>query len=299
MRRSLVARRAAGAAAGGALLLPATACKSDQGLADTSLDRVAVVAGDFDQVEEALSRLLVYHAVYEGYIAGPVYDLELDPDTNALAVETLLTGVDAEGEAELSQHDALFVNSGVRGLGDVTYAGLEPDDALLADPAAVAALVAWVEAGHSLLASDWAYDLVEAGWPERLDPFGEDDQPDAAQVGVSELVVAEVVDPAMQEALGGGTVQLSFDYSRWVVLEGVSSEVTVHLRGDVQLRPDDETGTVSLPDVPLLVSFGAGSGRVVLSAFHWRAQRAVVADALLPLALPGLAIGGAADTGLP
>lgn len=281
------------------LLLPlglAAGCTQDQALSEISLDRVAAVAGDFDQVEEALNRLLVYHAVYEGYIAGPVYDSELSPGDNALAVETLLTGTDTEGTVELYRHDAVFVNSGVRGLGDERYNGQEADDSLLQDPTAVANLVGYVEAGHVLVVSDWAYDLVEAGWPEAVAFWGEEDQPDAAQVGTSEVVLASVEDAALAESLGGATLQLSFDYSHWVVMVDTAADTRVYLRGDVELRPYDDAGVVSLPDVPLLVGFDAGQGQVLLSAFHWRAQRGAVADALLQALLPGLAVGSA-DTG--
>lgn len=282
-----------------ALACGLVACAPDQGLSEISLDRVAVAAGDFDQVEEALTRLLVYHAVYDGYIAGPVYDSELEPGDNVLSIETLLTGTDSEGRLELYQHDAVFLNSGVRGLGEERYDDLESDDALLRDPQAVANVVSYVEDGHVLVVSDWAYDLVEAGWPDQIDFLGEDDQPDAAQKGTSELVVARVEDAALARDLGGDTLQVAFDYSHWAVVQAVADTTTVYLRGDVTLRPDDEAGEVSLPDVPLLLGFPAGRGQVVLSAFHWRAQRGAVADLLLQALLPGLAVGRADDTGAP
>lgn len=40
-------------------------------------DAVAVVAGDFDSVQLNLGRLDVAHTIYEGFIAGPAYELSL------------------------------------------------------------------------------------------------------------------------------------------------------------------------------------------------------------------------------
>jgi hypothetical protein len=40
-----------------------------------------------------------------------------------------------------------------------------------------------VNNGGSVYASDWAYDVVEIGWPDRVDFVGADEIPNDAQLG--------------------------------------------------------------------------------------------------------------------
>lgn len=276
------------------LVLAQAGCKNDQGLAGFSLQGVAWVAGDFDATEQVLSRLAVPGTAYEGYIVGPATGAEaVGGDGLTPTVEALLGGPQADGEAELDRHDAVFLNSGVRGLGALVYNGLDPDDALVSDPEVVAGVVAWVEGGGVLVASDWAYDLVEEGWPDAVTFAREEEGLDGAQAGLSERVLATVEDPAAATALGADSVSLAFDYGYWAVMEEVHPDVLVHLRGDVSFRVDEDQGQADLPEVPLLVSFAAGAGRVVLSSFHWRAQAPAMADLLLPAVVQGLPLGEA------
>lgn len=278
-----------------AVLVVGTACSPDQGLSEIRFERVATALGDFDRSGDVLSRLGVTQAEYEGFIVAPVWDDELDPDAIAASTEDLFLGVSDDGVQELFQHDAVFVDSGTRGFGDVVYNGLDPDDGLLSDPRIADNVRAFVEGGHALVVSDWAWELVELCWPDQVAFLAESDGPDAAQVGTSEDVTARVLDSALVDALGSDTTRLALDYSAWTVVESVGPDTTVLLEGDVLLRPDPEAAEQSRLDVPLLLSFPAGSGVVVFSAFHWRAQRGPVADALLTGALPGLATGADAQ----
>ncbi|MCB9777005.1 MAG: hypothetical protein H6742_00405 [Alphaproteobacteria bacterium] len=281
------------AALGPFLLLPLlgllAGCAQDQGLSEIRFERVATALGDFDHSGEVLSRLGVSQAEYEGFIVGPVWDDELDPDSMAARTEDLFFAVSDDGVQELFLHDAVFVDSGTRGLGDRVYNGLDPDDALLEDPRLVDNVRTYVEAGHALVVSDWAWELVEAAWPDQVAFLAESDGPDAAQVGMSEEITARVLDAGLTDALGGDTTRLAMDYSAWTVVETVGPDVTVLLEGDALVRPDPEAPEEARLDLPLLLSFPAGKGVVVFSAFHWRAQRGPVADALLQAALPGLA----------
>lgn len=275
----------------GALLagLPAlVACKQDQGFAEITIENTVIVAGDFDRLEDPLLRADVKNQVFEGYIVQPVYDLAENSGDSVQQVESLFTGTDEDGAPLLYTYDALFVNSGTRGLGAYVYNAVDEDDSLVSDPAVMNQITGFVERNRTLVVSDWAYDLVETAWPERVDFLNEDAGLDGAQVGVSESVVARVTDPNLVGALGADQVEINFDFGYWTVIEDVDSSVTVHMRGDVDWRQPSGGGTARIEDVPLVISFPYEGGTVIFSSFAWRAQRQEVADALLASLIEGL-----------
>ena len=274
-----------------ALLL---ACESDQNFVERPFESIAVVAGDFDQVEQNLNRLEVAYSTYEGYIEGPSYDEDIDPALIALKSEQLFTGSDEDGNPELFIHDAVFVNSGARGFGDVQYLGLEDDNHLVTDEAVIEQLQDYVSRGNTLLVSDWAYDLVEAAWPDMIDFYGDDEVLDDAQVGVASRIAADVSSPDLNEAIGD-QLSVEMNYSHWTLIEDVSSEVMVHARGDAIYKPSSEENESEASQVPLLVSFEVGNGQVVFSSFHWNAQTAGSSDATMLALVPGLDPGSAED----
>ena len=105
---------------------------NEQSFTAKRLNSIAVTAGDFDQLGAPLDRMDVRHTVYEGLISTATWDPDYEGQNVALKVETLFGDL-----AEIAGHDALFVSSGTRGLGERVYNGLLPDDALVTDPKAV------------------------------------------------------------------------------------------------------------------------------------------------------------------
>lgn len=284
-------------AAFAAIAVGLTACKNEQGIAEIRIEQVAAVAGDFDRLESSLFRNGVQTELYEGYINAPVYDVDEDAEIGVtpLQVERLFSELDADGEPLLYGFDALFLNSGTRGLGQFVYNDVDPDDALVTDPAVVGTLREYVARRRTVVASDWSYDLIEQAWPERITFLEEAQGLDAAQRGTSRSVVARVTDEALADALGNSQLEVFFDFSYWSVMQSVGRGVTVHLRGDVEYRPTDGSSTARMEDVPLLVSFEHEGGRVILSSFAWRAQRQVVADTLMLTMVEGLAVETTGD----
>jgi hypothetical protein len=275
----------------------AAGCKNENGLAELRLDRVAVATGDFDYMEEVLYRLEIAHDPFEGFISQPVYDAELDGASIASKTEELFTGLNDDGEPLMYDYDAVLLNSGTRGFGAYVYNGVETDDSLVDNADAMADLGAVIERGRTLVVSDWAYESIEAAWPDRISFLNEADGHDAAQRGLSEAVTATVVDAELAEDLGTTTLALDFDFSYWTVIESVASDVTVHLQADeITYRISASEGEGTLQDVPLLVSFDAGNGRVLYSSFHWRAQNADMADRLIQAVVEGLVLGSANST---
>jgi hypothetical protein len=280
-----------------ALAVGLFACKNEQGISEIRIEQVAAVSGDFDRIESSLLRNGVQTEIYEGYISAPVYDADEDTEIGQtpLQVEKLFTELDEDGDPLLLGFDALFLNSGVRGMGEFVYNDVDPDDALVSDPAVVEGLRTYVSRRRTVVASDWSYDLIEQAWPDKITFLDEAEGLDAAQRGTSSSVVATVTDEALAEALGNDQLEVFFDFSYWTVMESVGSGVTVHMRGDVEYRPTDGSSTARLENVPLLVSFEHQGGRVILSSFAWRAQRQAVADTLLLTMVEGLAVKTTGD----
>ena len=255
-----------------------------------------MVTGDFDQVEASFNRLDVAYIPYEGYITTAAYDESVDPDLMGLKSEHLFTGEDDDGNKELFKHDALFVNSGTRGFAEYMYKeSLAADDHLVSDEQVIEDVRDFVSRGRTVWVSDWGYELVEACWPDMIDFYGDDELLEDAEVGASGRTAARIIDSELQEKLGTEQLSIDFNYTNWALVEDVSDDVEVVLRGDVGYRISAEEGWGELEQVPLLVRFQVGSGTVVFSSFHWRAQNAGFADALLAEVVPGIDPGSVLD----
>jgi hypothetical protein len=269
-------------------------CNPEHELHEIPIDAIAVTAGDYDRMEALLVRQLVSYQLYEGYIVGATYDPDIDPTLIALKVEGLLPRPE-----ELENYGAVFVNSGTRGLGEYVYNGVDPDDGLVSDPAAIDAVTNWVGGGGALVVSDWGYDLVEACWPDKLTFVGDETLYDDAQRGARGSVQALVLDQALVNDLGQNVVSVDYDFSHWAVIQSVGEGVTTYLTADVAYRASEAEGDVVLENAPLLVGFDSGSGHVYFSTFHWEAQTDAVADAMLFSIVAGLFPGAGEedDTG--
>lgn len=282
------------------ILLALLAC-NDQGVTALKFDAIAVVQGDFDNVGEPLVALEINTQPYNGFIVQATYlpeDDRIYRDDPGPSVEGLLSGVMDDGRLELNLYNAVFINSGTRGLGAAMYNNLlEPDDSLLADPETLDNVCAFVESGGSLVVSDWAYDLVEHCWPDAIEFFGDDLVPDAAQVGVADGdILADVAGDTLREALGDQAVSIAYDYTAWSVIESVGADTEVLLRGTVEYQPSSDQLPATLPDVPLMVRWKPGRGQVVYTTFHWSAQTPSVAETLLLTTVEGLEPGAGDDS---
>jgi hypothetical protein len=248
----------------------------DQGVSAVKFDAIAVVEGDFDDVGATLTSLSINTQPYDGFIVQAAYDPEDDRRVRgygAPSVEGLLTSSDESGRVQVRLFNAVFINSGTRGLGAWQYNDqLEPDDTLLLDAFAMEQACGFADSGGTLVVSDWAYDLVEHCWPDNIEFFGDDLSPDAAQAGMpNDGVLAAVEAEDLQEALGQG-INLRYDYSAWSVIESVNSATEVLLSGTVEYQPSADQLPQTLVDAPLMVRFATGRGQVVYTTFHWSAQ---------------------------
>ncbi len=214
--------------AGGVLELDDDECQ----LATDDL-RIAVVRGStYDHVENVLANIGVDITTLD------IYDGDW--------AETLL-GADER----VRDYDILFLNC----------RSAEP--VFLASPAMQQRLRDYVAGGGSLHASDQAYDLIEVTWPEKLDFLGDDLLRAQADRGAIADVEATVVDDVLAQGLGRTQATLHYALETWSTLVAAADDVDVYLRADAPLMD----GTV-LDDVPQIVGWHHGQGRVIYSSFH-------------------------------
>ena len=277
-------------------LLGLVAC-TENAFTAIELDAIAVVNGDFDDIQASLLRHEIGSASYNGYIAQSTTWVGDDPpqrDDPGDQVEQLFTQPAGDQEHfQIELYNAVFVNSGTRGLNAFQYNyTLDADDSLLLDPVAVDNVCSYVAGNGSLFVTDWAYDLVEACWPDMITFQNDDGVIDSAQVGVAGDILADVVDAELAETLASSVANVTFNYSAFTVMKSVADDVEVLLSGDVSHDPGGGEEPQVAKGVPLVVRFPVGkSGQVVFSSFHMFPQNPALADAVLFRGLVGLEVG--------
>jgi hypothetical protein len=205
--------------------------------------RYAVVTGFYDRIEDFLTR--------DGISVVPING---DGDW----AEEFFGSLD-----NLEQYDVIFINCGA-------------DEVEFAGPAGLSAnarrnLRTYIAQGGGLYVSDWAYEIVEQAFPDRIDFFGDDNVHDAAEMGVGGTYRARVLDPGLgdflaQSGFDGDAVDIDFSFQAGSVITSVAPGVTTFLEADMQYRTDSPDPI--LRDTPVTVGFHEGRGRVIFTSFH-------------------------------
>jgi hypothetical protein len=202
------------------------------------------VRGFYDRIQDVLDRNGI----------GPVVEVEGNPLEFGDSWTT-----EAFGDyAAMSEYDVIFVNCGVDQLdfqGDI-------------DPVVKANLRQYVQQGGSVYVSDWAYDLVEKVWPEKVDFYGDDAVADSAEFGAPGSYAAEVMDPGLEQYLGDDAITVDYSFRGSALIRQVATDATVFLRTDMGYEVNG--GVDTLEDMPITVGFkdGLNSGTVVFTSFH-------------------------------
>ncbi len=200
-----------------------------------------VVKGIFDRIEHVLDRMGIQPDLVEG---NPI-DFSDDWTQDAFGVkETLET------------YDAVFVNCGADesnfqfGLAANVKQNLRE----------------YVEGGGSLYVSDWAYDLVEQVWPEKINFLGDDTENSSAEHGAGEQIYnARVLEPGLEQYLGADNVDVDFKFDNFAVVTQVAPGVTTFLQADERVHVN--AGEI-IPNTPMTVGFSDGLGHVIFTSFH-------------------------------
>lgn len=136
------------------------------------------------------------------------------------------------------------------------------------------ALRAFVGNGGTLYASDLRYDVVAKAFPEAVGAG-------KGASGCRQEVVADVIDPGLQDALGAKKIRLKFDLTQWRVASFGGPRVTPLVRGPYRKErfPNDPLGIPQLGT--FLVRFPFGKGTVIFTSFHNEKQNTDMETKLL------------------
>lgn len=198
--------------------------------------KIAVFTGEYDAVEDVLDVLNLDYDVINGR-SGNTY-VEFLKDLDAM-----------------QNYDILFFNCGM--------ALNWRDDANTISRN----LRSYVRAGGSVYASDWAYYLVEEGWPEKNDFVGNDAVFGDATTGRKGNVTGQVLDEAMEARLGRPTASITYDLSAWVPVQAVSGDAEVLIEGTYRWQElyGNQGGTIT---GPLATRVHDELGTVIYTSFH-------------------------------
>ena len=200
---------------------------------------IAVVTGDYDNIEGFLSDLGFSHDIYNALDSSEFQDLLLDP-------------------AVLDTYDIVFINCNTTFDLKAMSAYIGPN------------LRDFVEGGGSVYASDYSYYLIEAAFPEAASYPGNDSDPgDAWGEGSTGVVDADLIAPDMAVALGKDSVLINYNTS-WVPIKSTIGNVI--LEGAWPTR-DPFWGTPTTVFGPMAYQYQVeGGGSVLYTSFHNEVQ---------------------------
>jgi hypothetical protein len=211
--------------------------------------QVAVVTGDFDDFEAVLTTVGVGgYKVVDGQTGDEMVDFLTDAE-------------------ELALYDAIFFAGGH--LEDHVFYTSD-GDAVQQVASVTESLKDYVSGGGIVFASDWSYDVIEQVWPGQIEFYGEDSEPDAAQVGEPATITASITNDDLESEVGKDQVKITFDLDTWPVAVKAGDGAKVWLKGDAGWREGQETGTAE--GSPLLVQFESGDGEVVFTPWRMSAN---------------------------
>jgi len=214
---------------------------------DPSETRIAVVGGAYDSIGAVLTELGFNYDFYAGTTNWDGWEFLMDA-------------------AALDTYDIVFINCGVHP--EANYVAYMNDLQTIG-----ANLRNFVDAGHYIYASDWAYYFVEAAFPDKIDFRGQDLTPMDVLVGERGIHAVAVTNVELQAYTGINATTIDLNLPQWAVVSGVAADVTTYLRGDAKIVSSGGGGVD--PNVPFLVDFRSGSGSVAYTSYHIHQNEAV------------------------
>ncbi len=230
---------------------------------------IAVVTGMYDSVEVVLANL--------GFPTRNTFNtrtpVTADPNGNVDIINgetTFWIDEFMQDPVWMADYDIIFVNCGVN------------DDAILFSDTsvgpAVTNLQAFVNNGGSVYSSDWAAEMVRIAFPGRINFRGSESTFGDSRRGLANSALpAQVVDSGLSTALARTNLTLSLNLDIWSVMDARPTQpasLTVLVKGNATECDDTlfcfTTSTVY--DVPLVVHFDYGAGRVLFTSAHNEAQ---------------------------
>jgi hypothetical protein len=258
---------------------------------DFDIANMAVITGEFDQIENVLAKLGYGEIDASGrFDVTQPYDFTIVDGTGALSDEEFMNVDEFLTDADLmSEYDIIFINCGI-------------DESSLAGNVDVQTnLMTYVSDGGKLYVTDWSYGFLENTFPWFINFYqGGEDHEHAETYGealegtggitvdadVKDSVLADwldhvavnngslkntcQIDESDVDATVGarnidGTITIGGFLDGWALAqgkhEGFSEDVTVHLKGIV-------SGQDGVADYPLTLSTDFGDGKLLYSSYH-------------------------------
>jgi hypothetical protein len=179
-----------------------------------SQGKLAYVPGVFDQIEQIVANML----------GNPIEEIQV---------------ADLANSAITSQYRIIFLNCGL-------------DETLAGNAAIIANLRAFMQAGGTIYASDWASIYVKDLFPTYV----------YDQTGDAQDVQATVTDASLQAFLGKTSVLIKYDLDAWTEILTLPTGAAVLLRGSYT------AGGSPRVNQPLAFIVPHGTGRLVFTTFH-------------------------------
>jgi hypothetical protein len=180
----------------------------------TSTGKLAFVRGQFDSIEQ----------IVQGQLGNPIDEIQASSLANS---------------AVTSQYRMIFLNCGL-------------DETVLNNPAVVTNLRAFLQAGGTIYASDWAGEFVKALFTGFDFDFN----------GDAQSTTATVVDASLQAFLGKSSVSIVYDLDSWTDILALPATAVTLLRGSYTALGVQRTNQ------PMAFVIQHGSGRLVFTTFH-------------------------------
>ena len=205
---------------------------------------IAVVTGDFDRVEQILDNLGINYDTIQGGFGTDMYEM------NTEHVEFM------SDPARLAQYDVIFFNCGLTMEWSYEASNIPQN------------IRNYVENGGSAYASDQAYFILEAAFPNAATFIGDDSVPGEAYVGAEGIVDGGVQSSQLKAALGKDRASINYDLGSWAAIES-TTEAEILIDGTYQIfHWDDMYGSGTDVTGPLAIRHQAGAGQFLYTTFH-------------------------------
>jgi hypothetical protein len=142
------------------------------------------------------------------------------------------------------------------------------------------ALFQYVANGGILYASDWRYDAVALAFPDMV-------APNLVGQGVKEAIEADIVDPALREALDSKKIHLEFNLGDWKTAAFAGPRVKTLIQGTYTKHGSRQPAVA-----PLMVKFQIKDGTVIFTSFHNEKQNSRTEKQLLQYLVFSLVTAG-------
>lgn len=258
---------------------------------DFDIARMAVITGEYDQIENVLAKL-GYGAIDESgrFDSTLPHDFTIVDGTGELDDEEFINVDEFLADADMmAEYDIIFINCGI------------DEESLSNEEDIITNLQDYVYEGGKLYVTDWSYSFLENAFPSFINFYeGGDDHAHAEEFGAalegtggitadadikdavladwldhvtvnngSLKTVCEISDEDVDAVYGArnndGTITIGDFLSNWAVVqgthEGYDDDVTVHLKGIISAED-------GVADLPLSLTQDVGSGKLLFSSYH-------------------------------